>query len=332
MGNALHEFEARFADYCGITFCVGVGNGTDALEIALRALNMGPGAQVVTAANAGMYSSTAIRLAGAIPMYADVDPNTLTLDEVAVRKAITSRTGAIIVTHLYGRLANMDGVLRAAQEASVPVIEDCAQAHGATDGAKKAGAFGLVGCFSFYPTKNLGALGDGGAIVTGNLELAERIRKLRQYGWEQKYVVDLVGGRNSRLDELQAAILTVKLAMLDGWNRRRREIARAYSSEIHHPYIRVPEIDDDRYVAHLYVVRSPFRASLRRHLASNGIGSDVHYPVPDHRQPAYRGLFTELDLPHTEAAADEVLSLPCFPEMTDEEITNVVAVCNAWTN
>ena len=330
MGNALREFEAAFADYCGVTCCVGVANGTDALEIAMRALGIGPGSEVVTAANAGAYGSTAVRLVGATPTYVDVDPDTLTLDAGGLATTITPRTRAIIVTHLYGRLADIDGVLEAAGKAGIPVIEDCAQAVGAMERGKRAGSFGAIGCFSVYPTKNLGAAGDGGALVTNDVKLAETIRRLRQYGWDRKYVVALPGGRNSRLDELQAAILTAKLPKLDSWNRRRNEIARTYSSTIAHPRIEVPKIDRERHVAHLYVVRSRLRDALQAHLAAQGIGSDVHYPVPDHRQPAFRDLYASLTLPHTERASNEVLSLPCFPEMTDDEVTRVAEVCNAW--
>ena len=228
LGPRVWEFEAAFAAYCGAGECIGVGNGTDALELALRALGAGPGDVVAAAANAGGYGTAAILATGAEPLYVDVDPATMLMDARALRAAVTPRTRAVLVTHLYGHMADMPALLEAA--AGVPVIEDCAQAHGARLEGRHAGTWGAAGCFSFYPTKNLGALGDGGAVVTSGGELAARLRALRQYGWTAKYTAAVPGGRNSRLDELQAAVLLAKLPRLDAWNRRRGEIAAAYGA------------------------------------------------------------------------------------------------------
>ncbi|MRR13653.1 DegT/DnrJ/EryC1/StrS family aminotransferase, partial [bacterium] len=227
-GRSHQSFEAAFAEYCGVAACVGVANGTDALEIALRAVGCGPGTEVVTVANAGGYTTTACLAAGATPVFADVDAETLEMSPRALEQVLSPSTKAVVITHLYGQMAEVEALSALARSRGIAVIEDCAQAHGAVRGDKKAGSFGDLACFSFYPTKNLGALGDGGAIVTDNRELAERCTMLRQYGWAGKYDARIAGGRNSRLDEMQAAVLLVKLPHLDGWNERRRAIAAHY--------------------------------------------------------------------------------------------------------
>ncbi|MBB6254444.1 DegT/DnrJ/EryC1/StrS family aminotransferase [Nitrospirillum iridis] len=331
-GPETAAFEAAFAAYCGTSHCLGVGNGTDALELALRALGVGPGDEVVTVANGGFYATTAILAVGARPRFADIDPGTLTLSPVALAGALTPRTRAIIVTHLYGRLADMDGVLDAA--GTIPVIEDCAQAHGAQRRGRRAGAFGAIGCFSFYPTKNLGALGDAGAVVTSDAALADRLGALRQYGWGDKYVVARAGGRNSRMDEIQAAVLTLRLPALDDANARRRAIIARYHAAVPAP---VPDwaspvgLDD---VAHLAVVRSPDRARLAAALARAGVDTAIHYPVPDHHQPALRPLLAgPVSLPVTEQATAQILTLPCFPEMTEDEVVHVAAaLADVWVH
>jgi dTDP-4-amino-4,6-dideoxygalactose transaminase len=285
---------------------------------------------VLTVANAGGYATTAIRATGATPAYVDVDADLLGMDPAPLAHAITPRTRAIVVTHLYGRLAHIDAIARLAQERDVPLIEDCAQAHGASLDGRKAGTFGAVGCYSFYPTKNLGALGDAGALVTSDPALAARIAELRTYGWRSKYRVATPGGMNSRMDELQAAVLRVKLPHLDAWNARRREIALRYAAAIENPLIELPPTlpgSDD--VVHLYVVRTEQRDALRAHLGAVGIATDVHYPVPDHRQPGWADAKPPR-LPHTERACDEVLTLPCYPELKEAEIAAVAAACNAW--
>jgi len=330
LGPEVAAFEREFAAYVGAAECVAVGNGTDALELALRALAIGPGDAVATVANAGMYATTAIRAAGATPAYVEIDVSTLQMDPAALIAALTPRTRALIVTHLYGRFADIVRLSRIAQERGVALIEDCAQAHGARIGGRIAGTHGALGCFSFYPTKNLGALGDAGAVVTGDPDLAAKLRALRTYGWGAKYHCTMEGGMNSRMDELQAAVLRAKLPRLDGWNRRRREIAARYAATIRHPAIALPSsAADESDVVHLYVLRAKERESLRAHLAEAGVATDVHYPVPDHRQPG-AGEAPPQGLAHTERACAEVLSLPCYPELTDPEIDVVATACNRW--
>jgi dTDP-3-amino-2,3,6-trideoxy-4-keto-D-glucose/dTDP-3-amino-3,4,6-trideoxy-alpha-D-glucose/dTDP-2,6-dideoxy-D-kanosamine transaminase len=323
------SFEAAFSEYCGTSHCIGVANGTDALELALRAVGVARGHRVVTVANAGGYASTATCAIGAIPVYVDIESRTL-LADARLLKDLPDPIAAIVVTHLYGRMADMGAILRWAKPRGIPVVEDCAQAHGAKRDGKRAGAHGTVGCFSFYPTKNLGALGDGGAVVTGDAAIAARVRALRQYGWSSKYHADLRGGRNSRLDELQAAVLLAKLPHVDRWNERRRAIAARYRKGLDNPRIHPPPDGGGEHVTHLLVVRVEGRASLCADLSAQAIGHDVHYPVPDHRQPAFDCGGKVVSLPVTERATDEILSLPCFPEMTDDEVDQVVAVCNAW--
>ncbi len=330
LGRELEAFERLFAGYCDVPHCIGVGNGTDALELALRGLGVCQGTEVITTANAGMYSSTAILAAGATPSYVDVDPASLLLDPQQLQGRIGPKTRAIVATHLYGQLAEIETIVDIANRFGVPVVEDCAQAHGAARTGRKAGSFGAVGCFSFYPTKNLGAIGDGGALTTRNAELAARLRRLRNYGWGEKYAVAVGGGKNSRLDELQAAVLSAKMELLDGWNSRRREIAAAYSQNIRQPRITVPSIRGEEYVAHLYVIQSSHRDSLQRHLSSCAIDTDIHYPIPDHWQTPIRQMGAEIHLPVTETAARTVLSLPCFPEMIDDEVQRVIDACNSW--
>jgi len=330
LGAECHAFEEEFAAYCGIRFSVGVGNGTDALELALKAAGVRAGDRVVTVANAGMYSSIAILAAGAAPMFVDVDDETMLMSPASLMEAPLSSVAAIIVTHLYGRMANMPEILALAAEHGIPVIEDCAQAHGAAFAGRRAGSWGAMGCFSFYPTKNLGALGDGGAVVTDDELLAAKVRQLRQYGWKEKYRSTLPGGRNSRLDELQAAVLRIKLPYLDHWNQRRREIAKKYNVLINHELIKKPTAADDSYVSHLYVVRCADRRQLQVHLKGRGIASDIHYPVPDYRQPSIEDRFLDSLLPQTEKACRDVLTLPCFPELTDAEVEEVADAVNAW--
>lgn len=334
LGPSVRDFEARFAGYCGAAHCIGLGNGTDALELALRAIGVEPGDGVVVAANAAMYGTTAVLAIGAVPLFADVEPRTALLTAETIAQAVDQasvRPKAVIVTHLYGRLAAMDAILSYARNRSIAIVEDCAQAHGASgpDG-RKAGAYGDAATFSFYPTKNLGAIGDGGAVICTDDEIAERVRQLRQYGWTSKYTNTLEGGRNSRLDEIQAAFLAHLLPDLDRRNERRRAIARRYSTEISHPGIAVPAAAGAEFVAHLYVVQCARRDALSAHLAAHGIGSERHYPVPDHRQPLHGNRFDAVHLPVTEQWCEHALTLPCFPEMDDAEVDAVIAACNGW--
>jgi dTDP-3-amino-2,3,6-trideoxy-4-keto-D-glucose/dTDP-3-amino-3,4,6-trideoxy-alpha-D-glucose/dTDP-2,6-dideoxy-D-kanosamine transaminase len=321
LGEEVAAFEREFAEFCGTSACIGVANGTDALELALRGVGIAHGDRVATVANAGYYTCTALAAIGAQPVFVDID-ETLTLSTAALEKALPD-VKAIVVTHLYGRLAAIEEIVALAGRYELPVIEDCAQAHGAQRGGRLAGSFGVAGCFSFYPTKNLGAIGDGGAIVTSDRNLVARARSLRQYGWSAKYCVDHPGGRNSRLDELQAAFLRVKLPRLAAWNADRVLIARRYCEGLDGLGLVLPRWRDGEYVAHLFVVRSHDRDAVRARLSMQGIGTDVHYPIADYRQPV-RAAFSHSDLPATEAACNEVLTLPCYPGLTTGEVQRVI--------
>ena len=329
LGRECTAFELEFAAYCGVAHCVSVANGTDALELSLRSLGIGPGDTVATVANAGGYSSTAIRAVGAEPLYIDIDPSSMNMSAVDLSVRLTPAVRAVIATHLYGRMAPLPALLAVTGRAAVPLVEDCAQAHGAAIGGKKAGSWGALACFSFYPTKNLGALGDGGAVTTNDEHLAQRVKSLRQYGWSGKYRCSEYG-RNSRMDEMQAAILRAKLPHLDGWNARRREIACAYSAALAGQPVEYPRDFGESCVAHLYVIRSQARDRVRAALQARGIATDVHYPVPDHLQEAARGtLAATAQLPVTEQAAREILTLPCHAELEDGEISAVVGALHA---
>lgn len=328
LGPEVEAFEQEFASYCQSRHCVGVANGTEALEIGLRTLGIGPGDEVITVANAGMYSTTAIRAVGATPVFADVHLATLTLDPHSLPGLVSPFTRAVIVTHLYGRIANMPAILSFTRQHGLALVEDCAQAHGAKSEGKIAGSWGDLSCFSFYPTKNLGALGDGGAIVTSNAQFAARARMLRQYGWDRKYHNQFPGGRNSRLDEIQAAVLRTKLPYLDGWNQERRRVASQYQLGLAKTGLGLPEpVQDGEMIYHLYVVRTTQRERLMEKLRQNGVGCDIHYPIPDHLQPACASLGGKPGmLPVTEQAAQQVLSLPCFAELSIKEIEQVARV------
>lgn len=331
LGPGVVEFERAFAEYCGVTHCIGVANGTDALELSLRGVGVGLGDQVAVTANAGMYGTSAILACGAEPLFVDVEAGLSNMAPEALETLLASANPkAVIVTHLYGRIARVEELAALCRAYGTSLVEDCAQAHGARRGGTFVGGFGDVASFSFYPTKNLGALGDGGAVLTRNAMIADRVRKLRQYGWTSKYTNGLAGGRNSRLDEIQARMLSVMLPMLDGWNAQRRDIANRYSSLINHPAILVPPVSGEDYVAHLYVVKSQEREALRAHLNREGIQSDVHYPLPDHHQPCHQGRYDSVSLPVTEAEAKTVLTLPCFPELYETEIQRVVDACNRF--
>lgn len=330
LGREVQAFEREFAQFVGVEHCVSVANGTDALEIALRGLGVGPGDLVATVANAGFYGSIAIHQVGATPLYVDIDDTTLTMSLDSLKEALqSSRPKAIIVTHLYGQLAHIEDICSLADSVGVSVIEDCAQSHGAIQNGKQAGSYGKVACFSFYPTKNLGALGDGGAIVTKDDALSVRLRQLRQYGWSGKYVVSERGGGNSRLDELQAAILRTKLPYLNDWNEARREIALRYGEAFEGLPLNCPVDIGADYVAHLYVVRVEQRDRFRAFLEQYGISTDVHYPVPDHRQPAYSH-FSSISLSVTEEACSKVVSLPCYPGLSRPDTERVIEAVSAY--
>lgn len=330
LGSNVEQFERDYANYCGAAYCVGVANGTDALELALRAVGVDKNDYVVTVANAGFYCSTALYAIGAKPLYVDVDLSTLTLSPEALTQAIKEKPAAVVVTHLYGQMAEMASIESICKQAGIRLIEDCAQAHGATQNGRKAGTYGDAGCFSFYPTKNLGALGDGGAIITQSPILNDRLRSLRQYGWTDKYRIHHEGGRNSRLDEIQAAFLSEKLKLLDVFNEKRRQIAECYNKSFMDLPLRCPVSYRDDYVAHLYVIRSNERDALRKHLSASGISTDVHYPIPDHCQIVHQNDFRSGDLAVTENAAAEVLTLPCFPGMKKSDVERVVLAVRSY--
>jgi dTDP-4-amino-4,6-dideoxygalactose transaminase len=323
LGEEVAAFEREFADYCGTSHCVGVANGTDALELALRAAGVERGDRVATVANAGYYTCAALAAIGAEPVFVDVD-DTLTMSPEAL-DAVAASVKAIVVTHLYGRLAAIEAICAIAEARRMLVIEDCAQAHGALHEGRRAGSFGVAGCFSFYPTKNLGAIGDAGAIVTSNSDVAARARALRQYGWSAQYEVTMPGGRNSRLDELQAAFLRVKLPRLGDVIAARVAIARRYCEGLRAADVIVPQWHGGDYVAHLFVIRARDRDALRERLNEAGIDTAVHYPIPDHLQrirPSARGF----DLPMTKAACRQVLTLPCYPGLAVESVDRVIDV------
>jgi dTDP-4-amino-4,6-dideoxygalactose transaminase len=330
LGQQVAAFEQEFAAYLGAAHCVGVANGTDALTLALKACGVGEGDAVITVSHTAVATVSAIELAGAVPLLVDIDPRTFTISPQAFEDAVKTYRGeaklkAIIAVHLYGHAAEMTKILTLARRYELQVIEDCAQAHGAMFGNQKAGTFGDIAAFSFYPTKNLGALGDGGAVVTSDAGLAERVRLLREYGWRERYISE-IAGMNSRLDELQAAILRVKLKRLDEENEQRRQIARIYNEKLAAAPLQLPgQQGNISHVCHQYVVRTGERDQLKERLKEQGIGTLIHYPVPIHLQPAYRNRVPigSGGLPETESAAREVLSLPMFPQLTVEQIEHV---------
>lgn len=324
LGENVRAFEEEFAAYVGVKHGIGVGSGTEALHVALAALGIGPGDEVITVAHTAVATVSAIELCGATPVLVDIDPATYSMNPTLVAARITSRTRAIIPVHLYGRALELDAILALAANRKITVIEDCAQAHGAVRDGYRVGARGTLGCFSFYPTKNLGAIGDGGMVVTNDSELAARVRQVREYGWQERYVSKTVGW-NSRLDELQAAVLRVKLRHLDADNAARRARAAAYDQALRDTQLVLPVVPDDgSHVFHLYVVRSRERDRLQTALKERGVGALVHYPVPIHLQPAYAGRLPGADaLSETERAAREVLSLPMYPELALEDVATV---------
>lgn len=325
LGDQVAAFEREFAAYCGVEHAVGVGSGTEALHLALRALGIGAGDEVITVSHTAVATVAAVELAGARPVLVDIEPETLTMDWRLVEDKITTRTRAILPVHLYGHPADLDQLGVIARRRGLHLIEDCAQAHGAELNGRRVGGIGVAGCFSFYPTKNLGAYGDGGMVTTNDAALAQALRRLRQYGWEDRYVSAVSGGLNTRLDELQAAVLRVKLRHLEDWTEARRALAAVYARALAKAALTPPmERSGARHVYHLYVVRSDKRDALRTHLLENGVGSGVHYPVPVHLQPGYARLGGGAGtFPVTEQAAREVLSLPMFPELTAREARSV---------
>jgi dTDP-4-amino-4,6-dideoxygalactose transaminase len=326
LGPNVKALEQEVAHYCGCEFGIGLASGTDALRLAMDALEIGSGDEVITTPFTFVATGNTISRAGAKPVFVDIDPQTFNLKPSLVERAITDRTKAILPVHLFGQLADMDVIMEIAVRYDLPVIEDSAQAIGATLNGQQACSFGIIGCLSFYPTKNLGAYGDGGMAVTCNPEMAENLDVLRRHGGRVKYFHERVG-YNSRLDEIQAAILRVKLRHLEEWSVQRRRVAARYDellagSPVTTPYV-APGI---QHVYHQYTIRAPRRDELRAFLSDNGIGSMIYYPVPLHRQEMYADLnLGEGSLPQSELAAKEVLSLPIYPEMSDEQIEAVTS-------
>jgi dTDP-4-amino-4,6-dideoxygalactose transaminase len=324
LGKDVAQFEEEFATYCETGYAVGVDSGTSALELILRACGIGPGDEVITAANTFIATCLAISYTGATPVLVDVDPKTYTLDVALLEQAISQRTKAVIPVHLYGHPADMDPINAFAEKHGLVVIEDACQAHGARYKGKRVGSLGHAAAFSFYPAKNLGGYGDGGAVVTQDAQIAETIKMLRNYGQSEKYH-HLVRGYNHRLDTLQAAILRAKLKYLDGWNEARRQLARLYSRHLSGSPVVVPvEASFAEPVYHLYVIQAPSREQLMSHLNEKGIATAIHYPIPIHLQPAYQDLaYPPGSFPVTEQLAGRLLSLPMYAELPPDMVERV---------
>jgi dTDP-4-amino-4,6-dideoxygalactose transaminase len=330
-GKEDKAFESAFAEYCGVRHCIGVGNGLDALMLSLKAMGIGPGDEVIVPSNTFIATVLAVTYTGAKPVLVEPDIRTFNLNPALIEAAINEKTKAIIPVHLYGQACDMDPVMELAGQYGLKVVEDCAQAHGATYKGQRVGTFGDTACFSFYPGKNLGALGDAGAVITNNDELAEKIRALGNYGSDYKYH-HIYQGNNSRLDEMQAAFLLAKLPHLDRMNSERRRIAKIYSEGIQNPKVTVPYVMPEcDPVWHIYGIRCSERDALEQYLREKGIGTNKHYPIPIHLQECYR----ELDIPRGALpVAEEIsrteLSLPLFYGMTDEEAQYVVSAINEF--
>ena len=323
LGEQVKLFEQRFAEYCKTKHCITTASGTDALILGLKALGCGKKDKVVTIPNAGFYSTAAIRSIGAEPVYVDVDYESMCMSTAKLEDILNSTANikCIIATHLYGAVVNIDEIARLAHKYNVFLLEDCAQAHGADFLGNKAGTFGHIGAFSFYPTKNLGALGDGGAVITGSDELYENVKMLRQYGWGEKYKVEVPYGQNSRFDEIQASILNIKLSRLDEYNLSRKAIVARYAAT---PFknLKIFNIEGKNYVAHLAIVRTKYRDDLKKYLLANNISCDIHYPVLDYQQPAY--LMSDVICEVAETVVEEILTIPCHPSMTNDEVDYVI--------
>jgi dTDP-4-amino-4,6-dideoxygalactose transaminase len=326
-GPATSEFETKFAAYCGVDHCVSLNSGTTALHLALRCLDVGPGDEVVTVSMTFIATAWAISYVGATPVFVDIDPVRRTLNPDNLEAAITSRTKAIIPVHLYGMPAEMDCIMAIAERHGIPVIEDAAQAHGASYRGRRVGQFGKIACFSFYPSKNLGAYGEGGALITNDPAIAQRARSLRDHAQSQKYLHDEIG-YNYRMDGFQGAVLSIKLKYLDEWNTARIDRAQQYTELLKDSSYKLPaHVSDSECVWHCYVIETPERDRIRSALQDVGIQSAVHYPIPIHLQKAYVHLdYRSGDLPVTEALCEHCLSLPIYPELSKEKISRVASV------
>jgi dTDP-4-amino-4,6-dideoxygalactose transaminase len=332
LGNEVQQFEKAWAKFCGAKFCVGVANGMEAIEIGLRALEIGPGDEVITTPMTAIATVVAIMHAGATPVLADIEPATALLDPASVERCLTPRTKAVLLVHLYGQIREMERWTSLCKQAKIHLLEDCAQAHGSLWDGQHAGVFGTWGAFSFYPTKNLGARGDAGALITNSSELAARARSLRNYGEIKRYE-HLERGLNSRLDELQAAILSVRLDWLPKFNARRREIARTYLNQIGNEHIELLSrpATEESHVYHLFVVRCSERNRLADFVSQAGIQTLIHYPIAAHHQECCKNISVEpLGLAKAEAHAEQCLSLPCHPQLSDDEVNRIIATINQF--
>jgi dTDP-4-amino-4,6-dideoxygalactose transaminase len=323
LGDEVAKFEKEFSSYVGAKYGIGVNSGSDALFLALKALGIGENSEVITVSHTFVSTVDSIVRCGATPVFVDVEPDTYCINAAKIEERITERTKAILPVHLYGHPVDLDEVLKIAKQYGLSVVEDACQAHGAEYKGKKVGSFGNAGCFSFYPVKNLGAYGDGGMVTTNDRSVAERVKLLRNYGQSRKYYHDLVG-INSRLDEMQAAILRVKLMRLDEWNKTRWELAKYYTEMLERTDIKLPvEKGYAKHVYHQFVVQLSQRDELQRYLKRNGVQTQIHYPIPVHRQKAYEGVGDSANLSVTETACAEILSLPLYPTLTFDEVVRV---------
>jgi dTDP-4-amino-4,6-dideoxygalactose transaminase len=333
LGEEVKYFEKEFADFIGTHFCIGVASGTDAISLALRAAGVSSGDEVITVSHSAVATVAAIEQIGAVPVFCDIDPKTRCIDPKRIYPLISDKTKAIVPVHIYGQPAPMEEICFIARQNNLRIVEDCAQAHGAEYKGKKVGAFGDAAAFSFYPTKNLGAIGDGGAVMTSLPEIADRVRWLREYGWKERYISS-IQGMNSRLDEIQAAILRVKLPYLSGDNARRREIAEHYKDAIDGEKIISPiKIDGTLHAMHLFVVECDQRESLQNFLNEKEIGTAIHYPMAIHQQPAYLEKFRGSNaLPQTENLYKKILTIPMYPELTDNQVTKICLALKKWSS
>ena len=331
LGEEVDALEREFANYIGVNSAIGVANGTDALEIALRALDIGPSDEVITVSHTAVATVAAIEAAGATAVLVDVDPTYYSLNPAQLQEVLTQKTKAVIAVHLYGQAADLDAIGKFCEENNLFLIEDVSQAHGAKWNGKRLGSIGHIACFSCYPTKNLGAIGDAGLITTNDAQLGAKVRMLREYGWHHRYISNYVG-RNSRLDELQASILRVKLRHLDEDNAKRKQIAAEYSKLLDKQALQLPSTRvNAESVYHLYVIRTTKRNELIEHLKSHDVLAGIHYPMPIHIQPAYKTRIRSADnMCVTEILADEVLSLPIYPELTLMDVSKVINLINSY--
>lgn len=329
LGPELSAFEEEFAHASGARFAIGVGTGTDAIALTFRALGIGPGDEVITTPLSAAYSTLAIMMAGATPVFVDIDPSRLTIDPGAIEAAITSKTAAILPVHLYGQPADMTSIAAIARRHNLVVVEDSCQAHLATCNGEPVGSFGVAAAFSFYPTKNLGALGDAGAVTTSDATLAERLKRIRNGGQTDRYH-HVEPGWNTRLDEMQAAVLRARLGLLPGWTARRREIAGRYRAGLAGSAVTVPPELESGHVYHLFPVLADDRDGLMAHLQAQGIGSIIHYPISIPKQPALAGVSPVSVCPHAEQVCSQVCSLPLHPYLTDTDADAVIAAVRSW--